>query len=80
MRKKSDCSQRAQVKDWLVSGREITPIEALQMFGAFRLGAIIHSLKRDEHLNISTTMVYLNNGKRFAKYKLVEDGKHTETK
>lgn len=72
MRKKSDCSQRAQVKQWLESGNEITPIQALEMFGAFRLGAIVHALKRDEHLKIHTTMVYLKNGKRFAKYKLIE--------
>lgn len=80
MRTKSEFSQRAQILEWLKAGNEITPMDALQMFGAFRLGAIIHALKRDEHLDIVTTMVYLKNGKRFSKYKLIKDGEYTTAK
>ena len=75
MRTKSEFSQRAQILEWLKAGNEITPMDALQM-----LGAIIHALKRDEHLDIVTTMVYLKNGKRFAKDKLIKDGEYTTAK
>lgn len=63
-------SQRKQVKAWLLKGKSITPIEALQNFGAFRLSAIIYCLKYEDGMNIKTEMVYEPNGKRYAKYYL----------
>lgn len=63
-------SQRKNVKNWLLKGNSITPIEALQMFGAFRLSAIIFVLKNEHDMNIETEMVYEPNGKRYAKYYL----------
>ena len=65
-------TQHAAVLDYLKRGNCITPLEALNMFGSFRLGAIIFVL-RAEGYNIATTMV--NNGKKhFASYKLIHDG------
>lgn len=71
MKKKSDSSQRERIKHWLEGGNTITPMEALEMFGCFRLAAIILILKRKEEMEISTTMVKGPNGKRYAQYKLV---------
>jgi hypothetical protein len=63
-------SQREQIKQWLEKGRFITPIMALQMYGCFRLSAIVYTLKYDYGMNIVTEMVYEKNGRRYAKYYL----------
>lgn len=61
-------TQRAQIKKWLKDGNFITPIMALEMFGCFRLSAIIYILKYDDGMPIETEMVYEAKGKRYAKY------------
>lgn len=63
-------SQRKSVQNWLLAGHTITPIEALNMFGAFRLSSIIFVLKNDYDMDIETEMVYEDDGKRYAKYYL----------
>ena len=65
-------SQNKQIKAWLESGKSITPLDALNMFGSFRLGARIFDLKNDYGMNIKTKMVE-ENGKRYAKYSLVKE-------
>jgi biotin operon repressor len=52
----------------LQSGRSLTPLEALNEFGCFRLAAHIESLRKDGH-RIFTHMVN-ENGKKYAKYTL----------
>ena len=66
-------SQRKNIKNWLLCGKSITPIEALQMFGAFRLSAIIFVLKNEHDMNIRTDMIYESNGRRYARYTLVKE-------
>lgn len=44
----------------------ITPLEALQQYGCFRLAAVIHKL-RGEHWPIQTELVYEDH-KRYARY------------
>ena len=61
-------SQNALIKGWLLNGKSITPIEALNMFGCFRLSARIANL-RDEGLAVVTDMVTIND-KRVARYYL----------
>lgn len=39
-------SQNAQILDHLKTGKEISPIDALNLFGCFRLSARIHDLKK----------------------------------
>jgi hypothetical protein len=63
-------SQNKQIKNWLETGNSITPIEALNLFGCFRLGARIHDLKNKFGVNIKTEIVESGN-KRFAKYSLI---------
>jgi hypothetical protein len=65
---KSTDSQTALIKGWLLNGRSITQLDALNMFGCFRLSARIANL-RDEGLDIVTDMVNVND-KRIAKYYL----------
>ena len=61
-------SQTALIKGWLLNGYSITQLDALNMFGCFRLSARIANL-RDEGLDIVTDMVNVND-KRIAKYYL----------
>ena len=65
-------SQNKQIKAWLESGKSITPLDALNLFGSFRLGARIFDLKNDYGMNIKTEMVE-ENGKRFARYSLEKE-------
>ena len=47
-------------------------MDALNLFGSFRLGARIFDLKNDYGMNIKTEMVE-ENGKRYARYSLVRE-------
>ena len=59
-------SQKAQIRAYLERGESITPLEALELFGCFRLGARIYDLRRDG-MAIERDMVE-RNGKQFASY------------
>lgn len=64
-------SQDKEILKHLKKGYSLTPIEALNKFGSFRLGARIFSLKKQGH-NITTTMIEVGEKKkRIASYKLV---------
>jgi len=45
-------SQIKKVKTHLLSGRSITPIDALNLYGTFRLAALIHTLRHKEGIDI----------------------------
>jgi hypothetical protein len=62
-------TQKEQIKKYLLSRKTITPIQALNKFGCFRLAAVIYKLK-NEGLKIVTEMEY-NKNKQFARYRLV---------
>lgn len=61
-------TQLSQIKKHLEDGKSITPLEALNDYGCFRLSAVVFNLK-ELGLDITTTMVK-NNGKKFASYSL----------
>ena len=68
-------SQKSKIMKWLDSGNSITPIQALEMFGCFRLAAIIHSIKHQEKefmegRELITTMVTNKFGVKYGSYKL----------
>lgn len=50
---------------------EITPLEALIMYGCFRLGARIYELRK-EGKKIKTEMIDIN-GKRVARYSIIKN-------
>ena len=60
-------SQKANVRAWLLDGRSITPLEALNKFGSLRLSAIIFDL-REEGLPIEMERLQVSPKKRVAKY------------
>ena len=61
-------SQNQQIQAYLEKGKKITPIDALNKFGCFRLSARISDL-RGKGLNIATKFV-TKDGKTFASYSL----------
>lgn len=61
-------TQKEQIKKYLLSRKTITPIQALNKFGCFRLAAVVYKLK-NEGLKIVTEMEYSKN-KQYAKYRL----------
>lgn len=62
-------TQTIQIRQHLESGKGITPIEALNLYGCFRLGARIWELRHKYHLDIVTQRVHKGE-KTFALYKL----------
>ena len=73
MAKHKENSQISLVLKHLQRNKEITPLEALKMYGCYRLGAVIFNLKAEGY-NIKThkAEVEKSNGKigRYAVYKL----------
>jgi hypothetical protein len=61
-------SANQKLRNWVLSGKAITPLQALDKFGIFRLSARILEL-RNEGWIIDTKMIE-RNGKKFAQYKL----------
>jgi hypothetical protein len=61
-------NQNTQILEHLQSGKSITPIDALNMFGCFRLGARIYDLKQQGY-DIQTKIIN-NANKSFAEYSL----------
>ena len=60
-------SQKANVRAWLLDGRSITPLEALNNFGSLRLSAIIFRL-REDGLPIEMERLQVSPKKRVARY------------
>jgi hypothetical protein len=51
-------SQSKMIKEYLLSGGSISPLDALKMFGCFRLGARIWDLRHKEGMDIKRVAVY----------------------
>lgn len=65
----STTSQKARILADLTKGKAITPIDALNDYGCFRLGARIADLKKDG-VPVKTRMITTPGGKRVAQYYL----------
>jgi len=61
-------TQTEMIRTHLENGRDITPLEALDQYGCFRLAARIDELRK-AGLDIET-ITETRNGKKYAKYKL----------
>ncbi len=67
-------TQTMQIRQHLESGRAITPLDALNLYGCFRLGARIWDLRHKHNLEIDMHLVH--RGKKvFASYRLKEGKK-----
>ena len=64
----NNTSQTSLIKQHLEDGHSITPIDALNLFGCFRLSARIHDIKQ-QGLDIITKKI-TSNGKTFASYEV----------
>ena len=66
-------SQFSMILEHLRTGVELNPLEALNMFGVYRLGAVIYLLKKEGY-NISSRLEYFKkpNGRtgHYAVYRL----------
>ncbi len=62
-------SQSSSILSHLQEGKSISPIEALNLFGCFRLGARIFDLKADGH-DIAMEWETDGLGKKWARYSL----------
>ena len=67
--KEKKMTQKDMILSWLQKGKTITPMEALEKFGCFRLAARIHNLRESGH-NIVATDYETPSGKRVARYSL----------
>lgn len=63
-------TQYALVRKHLMSGKTLTPIQALEKFGCYRLAAVVNKLRK-EGLQISTEL--MKGGEHaYAKYKIIK--------
>lgn len=60
-------TQNTLIRNYLENGNSITPLDALKLFGCFRLSARIYDLKR-QGMVIQRNMI-TSNGKTFASYR-----------
>ena len=65
-------SQEERILNYMEQGYSITPMGALNLFGSFRLGARIHSLKKAGHNISSRLRVDPISKKRFSEYSLTK--------
>ena len=66
MEKNTTDSQKKRILRYLLNGNSLTPLDALNLFGCFRLGARIWEL-RNEGYPVKMRLIE-QNGKRFAEY------------
>lgn len=66
---KSCESQNARIKEWLLQGKTLTQMEALDMFQCMRLASRIHDL-RNRGLNVHKEKVITPSGKYVTMYSL----------
>ena len=65
-------TQKKLILHWLESGKTITQLQALQLFGCFRLSARILELKDEGHMIKNLWLVTLSS-KKCARYKLITE-------
>lgn len=63
--------QQDAILAYLRQGNSLTPLEALNKFGCFRLGARIWELKHQGY-DIRSELVRGDTGKHFARYRLIK--------
>ena len=62
-------TQKEKIKNLLKSGQGLTPMEALKLFGCFRLASVVHKLK-SEGMKIETSIIN-DVDRTYAKYYMV---------
>ena len=70
---KNTRSQKAQILDYMLSGRSISHFEAEEKFNCSRIAARINDLRNDGYDVKTEIAVNESNGKRFARYYLPKE-------
>ena len=68
----SCASQNRRIADYLEAGHSITAMEALEMFGCFRLASRITDIKQMYGLDVETNRITTPTGKRVASYRIAQ--------
>jgi len=72
---KDNETQNDKILSYLEEGNSISPMDALNHFGCFRLASRIHDLRSDGHF-IETIRIA---GRKYAEYKLADAGVDAST-
>ena len=64
-------TQKDRILDYLMEGHSLTPLEALNLFGCFRLGARIADIKGEGYLIRTDRVKDPRTGKYYASYSLL---------
>ncbi len=62
-------TQTERILNWLQKGKSITPLQAWERFGSYRLSSVINRLRKKGHNIVTEIKEY--KGSRFANYKKV---------
>ena len=62
-------TQKQQIQNYLQTGKPLTPIQALNKFGCFRLAARIADLRNDGL--VIATKIISKKGKNYASYSII---------
>lgn len=63
-------SQNTKIFNYLATGKSLTPIQALNKFGCFRLASRINDLRKQGHIIFTDSVT--KNKKTFASYTLIK--------
>lgn len=66
----SSATQEQKILDYMLAGNSITAIEALNMFGCFRLASRISDIRSDGYLVYKEMVKDDRTGKRYARYSM----------
>ena len=66
-------TQAERIADYLKQGHTLTAMEALHMFGCFRLTSRICDIRRNYGWNIASERIVTPTGKRVARYRLISE-------
>lgn len=69
----TSASQTKLIAQWLKEGKTLTQMDALNMFGCFRLASRISDIKTKYGWQIATDKITTPTGKRVASYRLISE-------
>lgn len=63
-------SQKEKILEHLLSGKSISPLEALNLYGSLRLGARIADIRKEGYIVYREMVTDSRTGKRYAQYSM----------
>lgn len=67
---KASKSQKERILEHLLSGKSISPLEALNLYGSLRLGARIADIRSEGYIVYMEMVKDTKTGKRYAQYSM----------